>query len=195
MGYEARPVAVDPIRRGVWATLRVEVVRSEDGAVVGSYERNYPSLLRTFFPFARGGREFALYSTDYTATRVMELPSCVDLGGEERSPGGFCPVEYFVPTDADSGDALDVGFVAGCIWGDDSSWKLQALNLSRVEEGCLARDERFGYVELPDKASLSDVLVVRRHDSSADFGGYWVEVEASLKFQLDTGEQLRSYDV
>ena len=42
----------------------------------------------------------------------------------------------------------EFGFVWGCVWGDDSSWKVQHLDLSRVGEGELTRDERFGYVML-----------------------------------------------
>jgi hypothetical protein len=32
--------------------------------------------------------------------------------------------------------------------GDDSSWKVQYLDLSRVQQGVVRRDERFGYLEL-----------------------------------------------
>src|SRR5438270_431001 len=39
---------------------------------IGSYERNY-RFLRTFWWFRRGTRHFALYSKDYTATRIMEI--------------------------------------------------------------------------------------------------------------------------
>jgi hypothetical protein len=42
----------------------------------------------------------------------------------------------------------DFGFVWGCVWGDDTSWKVQYLDLSRVQQGEIKRDERFGYVEL-----------------------------------------------
>ncbi len=41
------------------------------------------------------------------------------------------------------------GFVFGCVWGDDSSMKVQYLDLSRITEGILVRDDRFGYVEMP----------------------------------------------
>jgi hypothetical protein len=40
------------------------------------------------------------------------------------------------------------GFVWGCYWGDDSSWKVQYLDLSLIQEGIIMRDDRFGYVEL-----------------------------------------------
>jgi hypothetical protein len=91
----------------------------------------------------QAGRWFALYSPDYPATRVMELPSCKDLGGEEPLSHGFCPIDYYIPYDHPdveaAGDAGRFGFVAGCIWGDDSSWKIQYLDLSDAAGGILVR--------------------------------------------------------
>jgi hypothetical protein len=195
MEYVTKVTERNPIREGVWSTLLVEVVRSSDGSVVGSYERNYPTLFNTFCPFVKAGREYALYSPDYTGTRVLELPSCRDLGGEERSADGFCPLDYFVPVDPDTAEAGDVGFVAGCIWGDDTSWKLQALDLSAVESGKLARDDRFGYLELPDGLRLSEAITVHRCDPHAECEGFWIEVTAALRFELATGRQLKSSDI
>lgn len=177
-----------PNRPGTWNSTVVSVF---DGDVqVGAYERNYYSFAaETFEPFEKDGVWYALYSPNYTCTRVMRLPDCTDIGGEEPAADGFCPVELYVPryreataTAADKpsfksiywmfeNDAatfqeseanikiglrttlgpwrtLDVAFVAGCIWGDDSSWKLQTFDLSRVAEGKLARSERFGFVQL-----------------------------------------------
>jgi len=155
---------------------------------IGGYERNYPSFgEQTFEAFERNGAWYALYSHNYTASRVMSLPDCRDLGGEEPHAGGFCPVEFYVPRyksvrrtlrdgraieswafDADaekleSGDttdpygqpvtvgpwrSLDVGFVAGCLWGDDSTWKLETIDLSRANEGIITRKARFGHLQL-----------------------------------------------
>ena len=193
--YTVRTSDVEPRRKGVWGTLHVDVIRAEDGKTVGSYERNYPALYDTFCPFTRGGRDFALYSPDYTATRVMELPSCEDVGGEDRSTWGFCPVDYFVPADLETGEAGDLGFVAGCIWGDDTSWKIQALDLSVVEAGALRRDERFGPIELPHGMRLSEAITVNPCDPHADCEGSWIEVSAVLRFEAGTGRPLRSYDV
>lgn len=50
------------------------------------------------------------------------------------------------------------GFVAGCIWGDDSSWKIEYLDLSAVEKGEIRRDARFGYIEMPDGISLKQAI-------------------------------------
>lgn len=83
--------------------LRVGVFRVEDGLEeqVGEYERNYPALFDTFTHFAKEGRDYALYSPDYTTTRILELPTCKDIGGEEHDSRGFCPIGYFVPTYAE----------------------------------------------------------------------------------------------
>lgn len=131
------------------------VDRLTRGNQVGSYVRNYSALYHTFYPFQQNGKWYALYSKDYTATRVMTLPDCVDIAGEEFHTFGFCPVDFYVPSAEDKkrGDvgalAGTFGFVAGCVWGDDSSWKIQYLDLSKITEGKLTRDDRFGYIEMP----------------------------------------------
>jgi hypothetical protein len=96
-------------RPGAWQGLRVGVFRRENGidVQVGEYERNYPSLFRTFAPFRVAERELALYSPDYTCTRLLELPSCRDIGGEEPEGNGFCPVDFFVPYFVDSEYRVD----------------------------------------------------------------------------------------
>jgi hypothetical protein len=66
---------------------------------IGSYQRNY-EFLKTFWWFRRGLRHFALFSPEYTATRVMEIfpgKGLKDIGGEQPDSGGFCPVEFYVP--------------------------------------------------------------------------------------------------
>jgi hypothetical protein len=152
--YTARATRTSGERE--WTQLHVEILR--DGVVIGSYERNY-GLMDTFHPFVGSdGGLYALYSRNYTATRVMSLPDCRDLGGEEPSSHGFCPVEFFVPYDPARGIDGSIGFVAGCVWGDDSSWKVQFLDLSRVADGVVAREERFGYLELEDGVSLADAI-------------------------------------
>lgn len=185
-------------RPGSWNSQRIGIFNRSDEQL-GEYLRNYSSVMRTFHPFKLYGEWYALYSKDYTATRLMKLPSCEDIGGEEREAGGFCPVDYYVPTLhnlelaehdppcnhpkrctvkhrpecpsttgkppygcickeewAEHQKTHDIwtfpdrihGFVAGCVWGDDSSWKIQHLDLSRANEGILVRSERFGYIEM-----------------------------------------------
>lgn len=147
--------------KGYWNYLKVHIL-DENGNELGLYDRNYSSLYNTFVPFVKDGKEYALYSKNYTATRVMSLPDCKDIAGEDPHSWGFCPTDFFVP-DCKTYDIPEefegnIGFVAGCVWGDDSSWKIQFLDLSRIEEGILKRDDRFDYIELCSNDSLKDAI-------------------------------------
>ncbi len=180
--------------KGAWQSNTVEIYDGDKK--IGEYVRNYDGhSITTFCPFEQAGKWYALYSRDYTSTRVMSLPDCKDLGGESRFAGGFCPVEYYVPTKKDLshwdcrkgfrkqlkerkdknseeilkdqekayGETLPkqlgtFGFMCGCVWGDDRSWKLEYLNLSEVSKGKIKREQRFGYWELPDGKSLKQCL-------------------------------------
>lgn len=188
---------------GFWGRSTVNIFDGDRW--IGAYERNYPSFGReTFEPFELDGAWYALYSSDYTATRVMSLPDCRDIGGEEPASDGFCPVELYVPRyrkvtrivrrtgeqeeswsfeakaealalklpDDDDYNhswtigpwlSLTTGFVAGCIWGDDSTWKVQTFDLSEAARGRIVRTERFGHVELANGLSLAESLEFDRH--------------------------------
>lgn len=135
-----------------WNTLRVTIL--QNGKEIGSYNRNYSTLYNTFVPFIHHKKEYALYSPDYTSTRIMTLPDCKDLCGEDHSTWGFCPVDYYVPYRPEDGIHGDFGFIAGCVWGDDWSWKLQFLDLRNLTKGEFKREEKFGYLPLPDNIPL-----------------------------------------
>lgn len=161
-----------------WNFLAVEILDSASDKKIGEYLRNYGKFYDTFWPFVKDGKEYAIYSRSYTSTRVMSLPDCADLGGEEPSAMGFCPVEFFVP-EIDRYDRPinePHGFVAGCIWGDDSSWKVQYLNLRDVENGVIRREQKFGYLELDDNRCLRD---------SVDLYGKHVRITTQIEFDLD----------
>ena len=147
--------------KGYWSCLKVHIL-DKDGNELGSYDRNYHSLYNTFVPFIKNGKEYALYSKSYTATRVMSLPDCKDLCGEDPSEFGFCPTDFLIP-DCEKFDIPkefegNIGFVAGCVWGDDTSWKIQFLDLSKIEDGIFKRDDRFDYIELCSNDSLKDAI-------------------------------------
>jgi hypothetical protein len=188
-------VEVEVIDHGknAWKTARVSIIAVGDGSgsrrKIGEYERNHAGWCKeTFHPFMQNGRWYALYSRDYTATRVMELPSCRDITGEEPQSNGFCPVEYYVPYDhpqvVAAGHGGHFGFVAGCIWGDDSSWKIQHLDLSGLSQGALTRRELFGYVAIPQKASLKDCVSLDEYDPP-DYEV--VDLAVEIRFDLKTG--------
>lgn len=215
---------------GIINSLRVGVFRVENNheEQIGEYVRNYSTLFKTFFPFRKNGTDYALYSPNYTATRVMELPSCRDIGGEEPSGGGFCPVEFYVPSYIEK-ESIDTtgqthryrhnepdqesfvpyekngfrtypigsltyysfGFVAGCIWGYDSSWKIQYLDLAKVENGLIRREERFGYIALPNALDLKQAINLYDYlyDPNED-DAYRVTIAIQKQFDLRTGKML-----
>jgi hypothetical protein len=80
---------------GTWNTLRVGIL-DHAGSVVAEYDRNYPSLYQTFESFRQGDKTFALISTDYTATSVIDLTGKI-VAAEEPSSREFCPVGFYVP--------------------------------------------------------------------------------------------------
>ena len=158
---------------GTWDSTVVEVMRrTSDPDIfdhICTYQRGY-SMLHTFEPFRQGKKEFALISRNYTKTEVLDLESGMVVAKElvkpeEEHGNGFCPVGFYVPDWWDVNDGSIIpgdphwyeedewptgyfGFVWGCYWGDDSSWKIQYLDLSSVQNGIIRREERFGYVHL-----------------------------------------------
>lgn len=180
---------------GYWQSTKISVFNN--GIFIGEYIRNFDRYDKeTFYPFCIDTQWYALYSANYTCTRVLRLnaDSIEDWCGEEKSSIGFCPTDMYVPsykiygnvdvddriTDAglnneefkefhinenaatESGNFL-FGFISGCVWGDDSSWKLKYLDLSKIPDKTLVITERFGYFELPHRYTL------RQSISSIDY--------------------------
>ena len=239
--YTARVIEALNQGRPYWETLRVGVFRS-DGDVeeqVGEYDRDYPSLFNTFFHCRYGDQDYALYSPQYTVTRIMELPSCRDIGGEEPHSMGFCPVDLYVPRyidreytnpkgeqsryrvnnpkpeylgarvqtfyrrDEETGKQeseetpdrpvgpvvyYPFGFVAGCIWGDDSSWKIEFLDLSEIHNGVIKRDARFGYIKMPVNMSLKDAVQMGDYQYDLTDEINYITIAVERRFDLATGK-------
>ena len=238
-----------------WKYLNIGVfkVENEVEEQIGEYKRNYSSLFNTFHHFKKDGKDFALYSPDYTVTRLMELPSCKDIGGEEPSAGGFCPTDYFVPTyieqetswetvsargkiggdtskrrlnnpdEEDLTESIEnrefayqgtsepckittinrpltplnyyqFGFIAGCIWGDDSSWKIQYLDLSKVEKGIIEREERFGYIEMPNGINLRDAVNMYGYGKDAEYYSNYIGINHVQTFDLRNGKVVDPFE-
>lgn len=160
-------------RKGCWNSTKVEIFQHHDDEKkkIGEYIRNYGSRgEKTFCPFRQDDKEFALISDHYTRTKVISLPDCKDVAEEPIDGFGFCPVEFYVPDDDDEDVWVDegvngrFGFIAGCVWGDDSSWKIRFLDLSKIQEGIIENDCRFGYIELPDDMSLREAVNIEACD-------------------------------
>ncbi len=157
--------------RPAWNTSLVDVCRRDDSMRLCGYERNH-AMFQTFEPFRQRGHEFALISRDYTRSAVLDLSRGEVIAEEPDAEAGFCPAGFYVPDwwDVHDGRIIpgsehwngdeewpvgDFGFVWGCVWGDDSSWKIQYLDLTDVRKGVLRREERFGYVKLATDGYLS----------------------------------------
>jgi hypothetical protein len=169
---------------GSLSRIQVEVLeRTPRGFVERArYARNH-TMFATFEPFRQRGRGFALISRDYSKSAVLDLTSGEIIAEESNEKWSFCPVGFYVPDWWDqyddsilpgsphwlkSQELLDgmFGFVWGCEWGDDSTWKVQWLDLSRIAEGVLTREARFGYVELATRNWCSPALLMAPPPSS-----------------------------
>ena len=208
--YKAKVLENVPTKPGCWDYQKVGIF--ENDKQIGEYTRNYHGHAeQTFCPFMQKDKWYAVYSRDYTCTSVMELPSCKEIASEKEDTFGFCPVDYYVPYMFDDqnefwkqetkmqdrngkeviypghGDiAGTFGFVSGCVWGDDSSWKAEWLDLSKITEGKIKREAKFGYIELPRTAvRLKDCISL---DMGFERVQDTVEIARGMRFQLDTGK-------
>lgn len=214
-----------PNEPGAWDSAKIAIWR--DGTLIGEYIRNYASYaIMTFYPFQIGNEWYALYSANYTTTRVMKLHEdrIEDWCGEHPAMGGFCPVEYYIPrynksvdsygaddekkefdvyqmdndyTSAESFVAdwdkpefvetqfCNFAFLCGCVWGDDSSWKLRYIELAGVPNKELLITEKFGYWELPTQMNLRQCINM----SSWEPDHNWVELTRMEHLNLRTGER------
>lgn len=169
---------------GNWSHLDVKVFEARNGEErqIGSYERNYSSFFKTFLPFELGGEWYALYSPRYTATRVMKLPSCEDIGGEEENAYGFCPTAFWVPKLKEDGLGV-FGFVTGCVWGDDSSMKIELLDMRRVRDGVIKRVPGY-YIEYGG----STMNIDREIDADGSDDGIMLQLPILGRFTIDPTE-------
>lgn len=87
----------------------------------------------------------------------------------------------------------DIGFVSGCVWGDDSSWKVECLDLTRVSEGVLKRDSRLGYFELPGKVNLPEAILGVKEVKEGDVTAIQLRIAGIYTLDAFTGKPI-SYD-
>ena len=73
-------------------------------------------------------------------------------------------------------------FVAGCCCGDDTSWKVEYLDLSQADKGILKREDRFGYIEVPREMTLRDAIDMGDGEGS-------IRIAHEETFNLKTGKR------
>jgi hypothetical protein len=169
-GAPGNPTRVEVFRRNLSAEGLEKICR---------YERDYGPMFETFEPFRQGGRDLALISRSYEKTAVLDLQSGEVIAEEDRGPGSedpvdldCCPAGFYVPDwwDLHDGKTIpgseswnanhewptgDFGFVWGGPRGDEQSHHVQYLDLRRVQQGIILRDERFGALELATRGYTS----------------------------------------
>jgi hypothetical protein len=206
---ETKPVKTKP---GCWDYLEVSIFqKQEDGSKVkiGEYLRHYHTLMRTFHPFVQKGKEYALYSEDYTCTYVMELPSCKKIAGEKPDGNGFCPVDFYVPTNDEhkEEDSEEIkidglfGFIGGTVWGDDWSWKVEFLDLSQIEQGIITRTAKFGYfpyasgMRLKEAINMEDYYTCKGKEGKIYEGHNIFIVPCGIRFDMRKDYSSMDYSV
>lgn len=230
MNYIAKVIETINNGKGFWDYQIIGVFRkdADKEEQIGSYKRNHSSFMDTFHHFTINGKDLAVYSPDYTCTRIMSLPDCKDIGGEKSDSFGFCPTGYYIPSYVDfemisdyrAGQKVEpyahkfrvdepdesslnapteyingsrrisgklyypFGFVSGCIWGDDSSWKIEFLDLSKADQGILVREQRFGYIELPAELNLKQAISICGGD---DYEDPLIKIATESYYDFKTG--------
>jgi len=76
------------------------------------------------------------------------------------------------------------GFLSGCIWGDDTSWKLRYIDLSQIPNKVLSISEKFGYWELPNGPLRNHIRM-----TSWEPGHDWIALTREQHINLKTNER------
>lgn len=130
--------------------------------------------------------------------------------GSPLPNAAFCPVDFYVPDfnsrftpdspyrvfshgerkflyDEEELNAYSGEFAlySGCVWGDDSSYKLRYIDLSRISEGFVTSDERFGYIELANGSKPIRKSVFLEYERGE---GFDLTVPVELHLNLKTGK-------
>ena len=135
----------------------------------------------------------------------MELPSCKDIAVNDDE---FCPVEFYVPSydemmskednDEWNQQFKDVegtfGFVSGCYWGDDSSWKIAYLDLSDMLNGKIKIEHKFGYIQQPPELSLQECISMEDYAPGKEYNEHTINIAHGYHFHLDS-EYLVGYPI
>lgn len=77
------------------------------------------------------------------------------------------------------------GLYSGCLWGDDNYAKLRYVDLSRISEGIVLTDERFGYIALPDSGGGAIKDMVKLYEDTVPLR---LDIATPINFDLSTGE-------
>jgi hypothetical protein len=195
------PCTYDTTRERWYYEHPIGIFRKLEGGgeeQIGEYKRNY-SDEGPFCPFTQGGKDYALYSPQYTVTRVLSLPDCKDIAGEVDETGvGYCPFEFCVPRTPEDHytfkyrgvpyqDLVDgqFGFVVGCYWGAEHYNPIYYLDLSRISQGDFTRDSRIGDLLIHRGTTLEEAIDVWDYTKERPLVKIAQEVTCDLQERYD----------
>ena len=85
----------------------------------------------------------------------------------------------------DSEQYTDFGFLCGCVWGDDTSWKILYIDLTGVPDRVLNITNKFGYWEMPRSATLKQCVDMSGWEPSH----HWISLTRAEHINLKTNER------
>lgn len=125
--------------------------------------------------------------------RYVKTRSSYNMNGEQKSYDGYyvdCDYKFeefhneIVGSEFVELNYCDFGFLCGCVWGDDTSWKLRYIDLSQIENKILAITDKFGYWELP-ALPLRECMRMDGWEPGHD----WIQLQKSEYINLKTNER------
>lgn len=164
------------IRERFTTTSRNEGIHSiitvhDNGKEIYEYRRNY-GFLKTFEPFRWWNDEksrweyYALISPIYTGFQLLNLTDITIVYSFNGNADSFCPISFYVPDHEDyiEGETIiendsffkelfetshkrRFAFVQGCVWGDDSTMKIETIDIHGILSGRkdVRTEQSFGY--------------------------------------------------
>lgn len=79
----------------------------------------------------------------------------------------------------------DFGFMCGCVWGDDTSWKIRYIDLAQIPDKILSITDKFGYWQMPTRLTLKECIGMR--DWGPDHN--WITMVRMEHINLKTNER------
>lgn len=101
------------------------------------------------------------YVPRYRTAKQREDGKVVDAVVAEGAPGWIAPelLDYF---DVGEPQYCPFGFASGCVWGDESSWRVEVFDFASLPEKRFTRAARFGTLHLLDELSLREAIDMER---------------------------------
>lgn len=89
-------------------------------------------------------------------------------------------------------------FVSGCVWGDDSSWKIELRDISQAHVGIIKRVDEWGYHQLPGNLSLKECVRLSAFEQRADRPQEVIDaciaVTKTIRLNIDGDIKLKFFD-